>query len=822
MPPIDQLAVPKRPPNIAIVADDGTPLANRGDTGGAAVKLKDLPPYLPKAFVAIEDRRFYFHHGIDPMGIARALTRNVVGSGGMQGGSTLTQQLAKNLFLTQERTVSRKIQEAILAVWLEHKYTKEQILELYLNRVYFGSGSYGVEAAANRYFGHGAKSVTLGEAAVLAGLMKAPTKLAPNRNPSGAAERAAQVIAAMVQEGYVTEAAGKAALAQPAHTVKEHGNGAVNYAADYVMDMLDDTIGAVEDDIVVTTTISPAMEQAGERALDDGLAKSGGKYGVSQGALVSLDIDGGIKALIGGRDYADSQFDRAVSAKRQPGSSFKPFVYLSALEAGLTPDTVREDGPITIKGWHPENYSHEYFGPVTLTKALALSLNTVAVRLGVEVGPRTVVRTAHRLGITSDLQPNASISLGTSEVSPLELTAAYAPFANGGIAVQPHIITRVKTAAGKLLYQRRNANLGRAIDPAYVGMMNAMMEETLLIGTARKAELPGWQAAGKTGTSQDWRDAWFVGYTSRLVTGVWFGNDDGTPTRKASGGNLPVETWSRYMKVALKGVTPSPLPGDYRSPPVASPDGVDAGPTAAIPGAGALPQRDPATGHPGVVSSGPAQQADPGPTGSIAAAACRSGRADEHQPAGRAGFRRIAFGSRPPASTIRATPTNPYRRPSFLKTSNSRGRCLATTGACSTSCSADSGTGEIRNRPPSALQRRRDRPPDGGDRGVPIRETGLRFGEVDADDQRLSARRPEDRDVVRRAPIAPARLVADAPVLRQPRPQLSPRRSGWTRATLSAGRAIAPRDGRRRRATGDRRPSRPESWCRGCPRASPR
>ena len=625
LPPIDQLAVPKRPPNIAIVADDGTPLANRGDTGGAAVKLKDLPPYLPKAFVAIEDRRFYVHHGIDPLGIARALTRNVVGSGGMQGGSTLTQQLAKNLFLTQERTVSRKIQEAILAIWLEHKYTKDQILELYLNRVYFGSGSYGVEAAANRYFGHGAKSVTLGEAAVLAGLMKAPTKLAPNRNPSGAAERAAQVIAAMVQEGYVTDAAGKAALAQPAHTVKEHGNGAVNYAADYVMDMLDDTIGAVDEDIVVSTTISPAMEQAGERALDDGLARSGGKYGVSQGALVSLDIDGGIKALIGGRDYADSQFDRAVSAKRQPGSSFKPFVYLSALEAGLTPETVREDGPITIKGWHPENYSREYFGPVTLTKALALSLNTVAVRLGVEVGPRTVVRTAHRLGITSDLQPNASISLGTSEVSPLELTAAYAPFANGGIAVQPHIITRVKTAAGKLLYQRRNANLGRAVDPAYVGMMNAMMEETLLIGTARKAELPGWQAAGKTGTSQDWRDAWFVGYTSRLVTGVWFGNDDGTPTRKASGGNLPVETWSRYMKVALKGVTPSPLPGDYRSAPVASPDGVDAGPTAAIPGAGALPQRDPATGHPGVVLSGPVQQADPGPTGSIAAAGAAPG-----------------------------------------------------------------------------------------------------------------------------------------------------------------------------------------------------
>ena len=573
LPPIDQLAVPKRPPNIAIRGDDGSPLANRGDTGGAAVKLADLPPYLPKAFVAIEDRRFYKHWGIDPAGIARALVANALHRGGVQGGSTLTQQLAKNVFLTQERTLSRKVQEAILAVWLEHKYTKDQILELYLNRVYFGSGSYGVEAAALHYFGHGAAKVSVAEAAMLAGLMKAPTKLAPNRNPQGAVDRAAQVVAAMRDEGYITPAAAADALAHPAHAVKEHGSGDVNYAADYVMDMLDDTVGAVEEDIVVTTTISPALEAAGERAIGDTLNKGGARYGVSQGALVSIAPDGAIKALIGGRDYADSQFDRAVSAKRQPGSSFKPFVYLSALEAGLTPDTVREDGPITIKGWHPENYSREYFGPVSLTKALSLSLNTVAVRLGVEVGPKTVVATAHRLGITSELQPNASIALGTSEVSPLELTSAYAPFANGGIAVQPHIITKVRTTAGKVLYQRRNSALGRAVDPTYVGMMNAMMEETLLTGTAHKAELPGWQAAGKTGTSQDWRDAWFVGYTAKLVTGVWFGNDDGTPTRKASGGNLPVDAWSRYMKVALKGQVPAPLPGSWHAPAAPADDG---------------------------------------------------------------------------------------------------------------------------------------------------------------------------------------------------------------------------------------------------------
>ena len=576
LPPIDQLAVPKRPPNIAILGSNGAVLANRGDTGGAAVALKDLPPYLPKAFIAIEDRRFYSHWGIDPFGISRAILRNMAG-GSVQGGSTLTQQLAKNLFLTQERTLSRKVQEAILALWLEHKYTKNQILELYLNRVYFGSGAYGVEAAARKYYGVSAKSVTLPQAAVLAGLMKAPTKLAPNRNPQAATERAAQVIDAMSDEGFITPAAAKQALAQPAQVVKERDGGSVNYAADYVMDMLDDTVGAIEDDIVVTTTIDPNLQGAGEKALVDELNSRGAKFGVSQGALVALDGTGAIKALIGGRNYADSQFDRAVAAKRQPGSAFKPFVYLSAVERGLTPDTVREDAPINVKGWQPENYSRQYFGPVTLTNALALSLNTVAVRLGLEVGPKAVIKTAHRLGISSDLQPNASIALGTSEVSPLELVAAYTPFSNGGIGIQSHIITRVKRADGKLLYQRKGSSFGRVIDPSALGMMNAMMEETLLTGTARKAELPGWQAAGKTGTSQDWRDAWFVGYTGALVAGVWLGNDDGSPTKKASGGNLPVEVWSRFMRTALANVSPVPLPGgSWRAPASTGPsDGVD-------------------------------------------------------------------------------------------------------------------------------------------------------------------------------------------------------------------------------------------------------
>ena len=582
LPPIDQLAVPKRPPDIQILGVDGSVLADRGDTGGAAVRLADLPPYLPKAFVAIEDRRFYQHFGVDPIGIFRAVIKDAAGGGGVQGGSTLTQQLAKNLFLTQERTIARKFQEAILALWLERKYSKDQILELYLNRVYFGSGAYGVEAAARKYFGKDAKDVTLSEAALLAGLMKSPTKLAPNRNLKGANERAAQVVTEMAEQGLVTQAMAKVALGSPAEVANTRGAGSINYAADYVMDMLDDTVGAIDEDIVVTTTIDPNLEAAGERALTGVLDAKGVKYDVGQGALVALDPDGGVKALIGGRNYAESQFNRAIAAKRQPGSSFKPFVYLAALEKGVRPDDIRQDAPISVHGWSPENYSREYFGPVTLTKALSLSLNTVAVRLGMEVGPKAVVKLAHRLGILSDLEPNASIALGTSEVTPIEMVSAYAAFANGGIGVKPYVIMTVRTANGRLLYRRHPYNYGRVIEPRYVAMMNGMMVETLTVGTAKKADLPGWQAAGKTGTSQDWRDAWFLGYTSHLVAGVWLGNDDGSPTKKVSGGNLPVEIWSRFMRDAHQGVPAAGLPlGDWRGDDEAPP--TPPGPVAGAP-----------------------------------------------------------------------------------------------------------------------------------------------------------------------------------------------------------------------------------------------
>jgi penicillin-binding protein 1A len=561
LPPIQSLEIPKRPPSVLILGAGGTTLATRGDMGGAAVTLRELPDYVPKAFIAIEDRRFYSHHGVDPLGILRALLHDVLRRGNAQGGSTITQQLAKNLFLTQERTVSRKLQEVALAFWLEHRFNKSQILELYLNRVYFGSGAYGVEAAAQRYFGKSARQLTVAEAALLAGLVQSPSRLAPSHNPDGAERRARLVLADMADQKLIGEDAEKLALAHPARAVKPAGADSLNYVADWVMDAVNDYVGRFDQDIVVETSIDPALQGAAEHALDDALREKGEKFGISEGAIVAMTPDGIVRALVGGRSYAESQFNRAIAAKRQPGSAFKPFVYLTALEHGLTPDTVRDDAPITVKGWKPENYEHEFMGPVTLTTALANSLNTVSVRLILEVGPSAVARTAYRLGIDSKLDPNPSLALGTSGVSPLELVSAYAPFANGGFAAVPHAIERIKGTDGSILYARATQAVGRIVDARYVAMMNSMLHETIASGTARHADLPVWPAAGKTGTSQDYRDAWFVGYTSHMVTGIWLGNDDNSPTRKAVGGGLPVDIWSRFMRAAHQGVTPSGLPG---------------------------------------------------------------------------------------------------------------------------------------------------------------------------------------------------------------------------------------------------------------------
>ncbi|WP_114363797.1 transglycosylase domain-containing protein [Ciceribacter lividus] len=561
MPSASTWSIPERPPNIKIVSVEGEVIANRGMTGGEALALEDMSPYIPQAVIAIEDRRFYSHFGVDPFGLVRAIINNALPGRGTQGGSTLTQQLAKNLFLSPERTIERKVQEVLLAFWLEHTYTKDQILAMYLNRVYFGSNAYGVEAASRRYFNKSAREVNLGEAALLAGLLKAPSRLSPARDPEAAEARAQVVLGAMREAGFITDDEIKTAMSQPPTRAKRYWSGAGQYVADMVMDDVRTLVGTVEDDLVVETTIDMSLEKKAEAALLDMLARDGEKSKASQAALVSIDGTGAIRALVGGRDYAESQFNRAVKAKRQPGSAFKPFVYVSALEIGLRPESVRNDAPIRIGKWTPENYDQKYRGPVTLTSALANSLNTIAAELVMEVGPEHVVKVAHRLGIESELQANASIALGTSEVSLLELTSAYAPFMNGGYKATPHVVRRITTPDGKILYENDYANPPQVLSEQIVAAMNMMLTHVIEDGTGKNARLKGWPAAGKTGTTQSFRDALFVGYTGNLTTGVWFGNDDGTSMKKVTGGGLPAKAWHEFMTDAHSGLTPMPLGG---------------------------------------------------------------------------------------------------------------------------------------------------------------------------------------------------------------------------------------------------------------------
>ncbi|MBZ0230352.1 MAG: penicillin-binding protein, partial [Bauldia sp.] len=389
--------------------------------------------------------------------------------------------------------------------------------------------------------------------AALAALLKAPGRYSPLLDREAAEARTRLVLAAMRAEGYISDRETMLALSEEVRAVRDVAGGSGRYVADWVMDLLPSYVGAVDEDIVVDTTIDLRLQAAAARAIADTLADDKGEHRVGQGAFVAMDPAGAVKALVGGRDYASSPFNRAVDARRQPGSAFKPFVYLAALENGLLPESVRIDQPVKIGGWSPENYSRRYLGPVTLRSALALSLNTVSAGLTAEVGPRAVVATARRLGISSPLQAIPSIALGTSEVSLLELTGAFAPFANGGSGVIPHVVRRIRTAEGRVLYERSGSGPGQVVDPLHVGMMNAMLRETLERGTGKRAALAGWPAAGKTGTSQDFRDAWFVGYTAALVAGVWFGNDDNRPTKKASGSNMPATAWHRFMVTALEG-----------------------------------------------------------------------------------------------------------------------------------------------------------------------------------------------------------------------------------------------------------------------------
>ncbi|MEM6463017.1 MAG: transglycosylase domain-containing protein [Pseudomonadota bacterium] len=567
MPSATTWSVPDRPPNVRIVSTDGATLANRGATGGEALTLARMSPYIPQAVLAIEDRRFYYHFGVDPIGLARAMVSNVMARRMVQGGSTLTQQLAKNLFLSPERTLERKVQEVLLAFWLEHKFTKDQILEMYLNRVYFGSGAYGVEAASRRYFKKTARDVNLAQAALLAGLLKAPSRLSPARNPDAAEARAQTVLQAMRDEGYVTEREITTAMTQAPTRAKSYWSGAENYAADLVMDRLEALIGGpVNRDLIVDTTIDRKMQQRAEAAIREAIDRDGGKFNVSQGALVSIDGTGAIRALVGGYDYSVSQFDRATTAKRQPGSAFKPFVYAAALELGRTPQSVRNDAPVRIGNWTPSNYDEKYRGPVTLSDALAYSLNTVAAQLVMEAGADNVVKTARRLGIESELSENASIALGTSETTLAELTAAYAPFMNGGYKATTHVIKRVRTTEGKVLYENTYDNPPRVLRPQIIAMMNTMLVKAVSEGTGRNARLQDRQVAGKTGTSQAFRDALFIGYTSELATGVWFGNDDGTPTRKVTGGAMPAKAFKDFMQAPQGGSSSGNLPGQYTMP----------------------------------------------------------------------------------------------------------------------------------------------------------------------------------------------------------------------------------------------------------------
>jgi penicillin-binding protein 1A len=560
LPSSETWAIPDRPPNIRILAADGSLISNRGATGGEAITYRELPYYVPAAIIASEDRRFMSHFGVDPIGLAAVAVESIRARDVTRGASTITQQVAKNLFLTPDQTLGRKVQEAILAVWLEQNYTKEEILELYMNRVYFGSGATGIEAAAQTYFGVSARNLSLGQAAMLAGILPAPSAYNPKNNPERAIDRQRLSLNAMAEEGYITREEAKAAQIDPSQSVRTRVAGSESYVADWVESLMTAYLGEIKTDVVVQTTIDWKMQRDAEFIVKEMVASEGPKRGFSQGALVAMDVDGTVRAMVGGVDYQKSQYNRAVTAKRQPGSTFKPFVYLAALEKGYTPDTLAEDAQFDYKGWSPRNASGKYAGTVTLRQGLAYSLNTITARLAIDVTPEVVVDVAARMGISSPLTPVPSIALGTQEVNLLELTSAYAPFANGGMGVIPNVITNIKSKDGEVLYEASNAGPGRVIAPDVLAQMNDMLKTAVEVGTGKGANLGGWEFAGKTGTTQEAKDALFVGYTAAMVTGVWLGNDDSTKTT-LSGGNVPAAIWSEFMTKAHQGKQVASLPG---------------------------------------------------------------------------------------------------------------------------------------------------------------------------------------------------------------------------------------------------------------------
>ena len=558
-----QLRRKESAPVVRVLARDGNLLGGRGGDG-SYVPIDFLPPHLIDAVVATEDRRFFEHWGVDLAGVMRALLTNLRVGRLVQGGSTISQQLAKNLFLGPERTLTRKVGELVLALWLEFRLSKRDILELYLNRVYFGAGAYGVEAAAHRLFDKPAQALTLAESAVLAGVLKAPSRFSPVTNPVLARARARSVLAKMVEAGRLDPSRGEQVARTAfrfAALARQRQSGA-DYAVDAALERLPMLIGqADEEDLIVETTIDGGLQRKSQALVHDYMSGEARAVEASQAALIVLDLDGGIRALVGGRDYAESQFNRALKAKRQPGSAFKMFVYLAALERGLTPDSIVQDLPLIGTGWSPRNEGSGYHGAVPLRAALAHSMNAATVRLHMSVGASRTVAAARRLGIRSELRPDASLALGTSEVTLLELTGAYGVIAHGGRALEPFLIRRVRSASGKVLFERKPEAAKVLVAQAVAGALPEMLSGVVSGGTGRRAALGEHAAAGKTGTSQDFRDAWFVGYTGQLIAGVWVGNDDAQPMRKVAGGTLPARLWHDVMTIAHEGLPARGLAG---------------------------------------------------------------------------------------------------------------------------------------------------------------------------------------------------------------------------------------------------------------------
>ena len=554
----------ERAPVLHIMAADGSLVARRGRSFDY-VPFDMLPPHVVDAVLAIEDRRFFSHWGVDPLGLVRASYANLRAGRYVQGGSTLTQQLAKNLFLSSERRISRKLEELYLAFWLELRLSKQDIVELYLNRVYFGGGAYGIEAASQRFFNTSARELSLQQAAVLAGLLKAPSRFSPHSDPASARRRGMVVIRSMREAGFVTKAAARAAslkrvvFTRPGKE-QNHLPG-FEFAIDYVLESLPPLQKVGAGALLVETTIDPRLQTMAQTSATELLAVHGAEARANQAAVVVLSPSGEILALVGGVNYVQSQFNRAVRARRQPGSAFKPFVYLAALEAGMKPASTVLDVPVSINGYAPRNLSGTFIGETTMREALAHSINSVAVHLHNDNGMRSTREVANRLGVRTEAVDSPSMALGTSAASLLELTGAYGVFANGGFGISPHIVKSIRTETGKLIYQRASASKKSIVDASHAAMMSDMLNAALVHGTGRRAAIPHHPAAGKTGTSQGFRDAWFVGYTGHMIAGVWLGNDNGTPMNRISGGTLPAVLWQRLMRAAHQPLQPMLLPG---------------------------------------------------------------------------------------------------------------------------------------------------------------------------------------------------------------------------------------------------------------------